>query len=336
MHTPLPSGAKPATATAAIGLALLALYLIWGSTYLAIAVAIETMPPFLMAGLRFLLAGGALYAVLRLRGASTPSLLHWRSAAIVGGLLLLGGNGLVSWAESRVPSGLAALLIAAVPLWMVLLEATRRGGSRPGRAVLGGLLLGFLGIILLLGPGDLGGAPLDLLGAGALLVAALSWATGSVHGRRFPQASSVLLATAMQMLAGGALLMLAGTAAGEWARFDPGAVSTDSLLALAYLVSAGSILGLSCYVWLLRVAPPALVGTYAFVNPVVAVALGWAFLAEPLTLDTLTAAAVICAGVAVITLARSEPQVARARRAVARGRALAHRVAPRRRPRPRP
>lgn len=326
-----PAGSLGQPSGRAVALALLAVYLIWGSTYLAIAVAIETLPPFLMAGLRFLVAGGALYAFLRLRGTPAPLRAHWRGALVVGGLLLLGGNGMVSWAEQRVPSGLAALLIAVVPLWMVLLEAARRGGARPGRATMLGLALGFAGLLLLISPGDLGGAGIDLVGAAALLLATVSWAVGSVHGRRFALPDSALLATAMEMLGGGALLVLAGSASGEWARLDLAAVSATSWAALVYLILAGSIVGLSCYVWLLRVAPPAVVGTYAFVNPIVAIALGAALLAEPVTPRTLAAAAVIVAGVAVITLARANRSVAKARRAVARGRALGGRVRARRR-----
>jgi len=282
--------------------AFAAVYLIWGSTYLAIRFAIETVPPFLMAGARFLLAGVVLYAWMRLRGRSRPTYYHWISAAIVGGLLLLGGNGGVVWAEQRVPSGLTALLITCVPLWMALLNWLRPGGVRPSVAVATGLLAGFGGVTLLVGPGEFaGGAHVDPVGGLVLLLASLSWAAGSLYSRyaRFPD--SALLATGMEMIAGGALLLLASAATGEWARLDLGAVSLTSLVSFAYLIAFGSLVGFTAYIWLLRVSTPARVSTYAYVNPVVAVFLGWAFAGEPLTPRTLIAAAIIICAVVLIT-----------------------------------
>jgi drug/metabolite transporter (DMT)-like permease len=287
-------------------IAFAAVYLIWGSTYLAIRLAIETLPPFTMAGFRFLVAGTLLYGWLRLHNAAPPTRIHWRSAAIVGGLMLLGGNGGVTWAEQRVPSGLAALLIATVPLWMAILEAIPRRGSRPTRRTGGGLVLGLAGIILLIGPGNLdGGQGVDPVGAGVLLLAALSWAGGSLYSRRAPLPGVPLLGTAMEMLAGGVILLLAGALTGEWARLDPGAVSSRSLLALAYLILFGSLMGFTAYLWLLRNTTPARASTYAYVNPVVAVFLGWAVLGEPLTWQTLLAAAVIVCAVVLINTGRA-------------------------------
>ncbi|MGH7546003.1 MAG: EamA family transporter, partial [Gemmatimonadota bacterium] len=282
----------------AVGLAFAAVYLIWGSTYLAIRFAIETLPPFLMAGTRFAAAGAVLYAYTRWRGLPAPERAHWPAAIVIGGLLLLGGNGLLVWAETRVPSGIAALLIATVPLWMVLLEAWRRDGTRPGAATVAGLTAGFAGIVLLVGPGEFaGGGGVDLLGAGALTIASISWAFGSLYSRRANLPASPLVGISMEMLAGGAWLLLAGTLAGEWGRVDPGAVSPRSATALLYLTVFGSLVGFSSYIWLLRVSTPARVSTYAYVNPVVALFLGWALAGESLTPRTGLAVALVLAAV---------------------------------------
>jgi len=286
-------------------LAFAAVYVIWGSTYLAIRFAIETLPPFLMAGVRFLIAGSILYGWMRLRGTPRPTKAEWRSTAIIGALLLAGGNGGVVWAEQFVPSGVAALLVATVPFWMVLLEWLRPGGERPSGGVVAGLLLGFVGLMLLVGPGEWAGGGVNLLGAGALMLATLAWASGSIYSRGATLPAAPLLTTAMEMLAGGALLMLMGLGTGELAAIDVGAVSGRSLAALGYLIIFGSLIGFTAYVWLLGVAAPAKVSTYAYVNPVVAVLLGWALAGEPLTARVAVAVAVILGAVAVITLARS-------------------------------
>jgi drug/metabolite transporter (DMT)-like permease len=288
-----------------VATAFAAIYLIWGSTYLAIRIAIETFPPFLMAGIRFLIAGAILYPWSKLHGAPQPSRAHWLAATVVGGLLLLGGNGGVVWAEQHVPSGLTALLIGTVPLWMVLLDWLRRNGVKPSNSVIVGLMLGFVGITLLIGPGKIaGGRQVDLVGAAVLILASLSWATGSLYSRRAQLPASPLLATAMEMLAGGALLFVAGLLAGEWTRFNLSALSLRSWLALGYLIVFGALVGFTAYIWLLRVSTPAHVSTYAYVNPVVAIFLGWAFAGEPLTARTLLAAAVIVAAVVIITTYR--------------------------------
>ncbi len=285
--------------------AFAAVYIIWGSTYLGIRFAIETLPPFLMAGTRFLIAGAILYAWRRLQGARQPVRLHWRSAAIIGGLMLLGGNGGVTWGEQTVPSGLAALLVATVPIWIAALDALRPGGTRPSGGVIAGLLLGFLGIALLVGPESLAGnGTLHLAGLLVIIAGSLSWATGSLYSKEAPLPEDPLQGIGMEMLMGGAWLWLVGTVTGEWARLDLGAVSLRSWGALAYLTLAGSLVGFSAYVWLLRVVPPARAATYAYVNPVVAVMLGWALAGESLGPMTLVAAAVIILGVIITTTAR--------------------------------
>lgn len=289
--------------------AFAAVYVLWGSTYLAIKFALESLPPFWMASSRFLIAGALLYVWARRRGEPKPTRIHWRSAVVVGGLLLLGGNGGVVFAEQRVPSGLAALLVATVPLWMVMLDGAGRGWRRPPLQVLLGVALGLAGVALLVGPGHFaGGHGVDPLGAGVLLLGALCWATGSLYSRRAPLPSSPLLGTAMEMLGGGACLAVAGLLSGEWHRLDLAAASPRSLLAVAYLVIFGSLVGFTAYVWLLRVCTPPLVATYAYVNPVVAVFLGWAFAGEPVTGRTLLAAAVIVGAVVLITTYRARPQ----------------------------
>jgi drug/metabolite transporter (DMT)-like permease len=283
--------------------AFAAVYIIWGSTYLAILYAIETLPPFIMAAVRFLVAGGLLYTWSRARAPRAPTRAEWRAALIVGALLLMGGNGAVVWAEQTVPSGIAALLVAGTPCWMVLLAWLWQGSARPGARTVTGLLLGFGGIALLVGPSALSGAgTIDPIGALVLLCGSVAWATGSIYSRRAPSPPGALLFTGMQMLAGGVLLLIAGTLTGEWSRLDIAAVSTKSLLAVAYLIVFGDIIGYSAYVWLLRVASPARVATYAYVNPVVAVLLGWAIAGEVFTLRMAVAAAVIITGVALITI----------------------------------
>lgn len=280
--------------------AFAAIYVLWGSTYLAIRFGVETIPPFVLAAGRHLTAGLILYAVVRLRGAPRPRAKHWRSAAIVGALLLLGGNGLVTWAEQRVPSGLAALIVASVPIWMTVLDAVQRR-ERPHGVVVLGLVLGLGGIAFLVAPGQFaGGTHIDPLGAAALLTAALFWAIGSLYSRRAALPSSVFLATAMEMIAGGLILSAAAAVTGEWGTLSLAAVSTRSLLSLGYLIVAGSLLGFTAYVFLLGATTPARVSTYAYVNPVVAVLLGWLLAGETVTPRMVVAAAVIVAAVALI------------------------------------
>lgn len=295
---------EPAPPLAAVLAAFAALYIVWGSTYLGIRFAIETMPPFTMAGIRFLAAGAILYTWSRARGAGRATRPQWKTAVVVGAFLLLGGNGGVTWAEQFVPSGVAALIIASTPMWMVLIDSVRlREWPRPAVPV--GLALGLVGIVLLVGPERLGGEPVDALGALAVGGAAFSWAVGSIYQRGAPKASSTLLNVGMQMLAGGALLLAVGLALGE--RLDVAAVSAKSAGALAYLVFVGAIVGYSAYVWLLKVTTPAKAATYAYVNPIVAVLLGWALADEPLGPRVVLASVAVVAAVALITTARAVP-----------------------------
>jgi drug/metabolite transporter (DMT)-like permease len=296
------SDRTPARATRSqILIAFAAVYIIWGSTYLAIRFAIETLPPMLMVGSRFLAAGGIMYIWLRMRGAAAPKAIHWRSAAILGILMPVFGTGVVVWAEKRVPSGIAALLVAVEPLWIVLLQWWRPGGKRPKAAAIGGVALGLAGLYLLVDPGSEkshGG----LFAESVLLLAALSWAVGSLYSRSAPQAKAKFLGTAMEMLVAGAVLVAVGLAIGEASHFSLGAPSAKSWLALLYLITFGSIIAYTAYVWLLRIVNPTLVSTYAFVNPVVAVFLGWAFASEPLNGRMIAAAAIIVGAVALITM----------------------------------
>jgi len=289
--------------------AFAAIYLIWGSTYLAIRFAIETVPPFLMAGIRFLVAGTLLYGIMRLQGIKRPKGIHWRSGLIIGGLMLLGGNGGVTWSEQRVYSSIAALLVATVPLWMVLLDALRPGGRKPGVWTIAGLVTGFIGMILLIGPGELGGSRVDPVGAGVLVLAAFLWSVGSLISREAPLPENGLMGTAVEMLMGGVLLTLVGTITGEWSRFDLASISVKSAGAFTYLVLVGSLVGFSAYVWLLKVVSPAQAATYAYVNPVVAVFLGWLLAGEALTLRTLIAAIIIIGSVVLITMRQSARQM---------------------------
>ena len=285
--------------------AFLAVYVIWGSTYLGIRFAVETLPPFLMAGVRFVAAGAILYLWSRRSPAERGprAAARWGWAALVGALLLLGGNGAVVWASHRVPSGVIALLIAATPIWMVLLDWVRPGGRRPTRAVTAGLLLGSAGLALLVSARN--AAPtgrVDPLGAAVVLFGSLSWAVGSLVSRSDRLPRSPVLSTGMQMLTGGALMTVVGLLLGELRGFDPAAVSARSALAWLYLMTFGSLVGYTAYIWLLGHVSAAKAATYAYVNPVVAVLLGWAFAGEPVTAGVLLAAAVIVSAVALITI----------------------------------
>jgi len=298
-----PSGAhlRGASKTQVV-LAFAAVYVLWGSTYLAIRIGDETIPPFLLAGLRHTIAGLLLLSWLRLRGGA-PGIerRHWRSAAVIGALMLLGGNGLVTWAEKRVPSGLAALIVASVPIWMTLLHGLQTRRRPHGIVLLGlGLCVGGLAFLVLPAGGGVASNHVDGLGAMALLSAALFWAIGSLYSRTAPLPSSTLLATAMEMVCGGAILLATSTVFGEWRTVSLAAVSSRSVLALAYLIVAGSLLGFTAYVFLLSATTPARVSTYAFVNPVVAVFFGWAIAGEAVTLRTALSALLIVGAVAII------------------------------------
>jgi drug/metabolite transporter (DMT)-like permease len=298
---PAPAASEYRASLPAIWSALIAVYLIWGSTYLAIRYAVETMPPFLMAAVRFIVSGGFLYALRRFNGDPAPQSAEWRSAAIIGIFLLVGGNGSVVWAQQYVASSLAALLVATVPLWMVSMDAFRPRGRRPGLLAVAGILIGFGGVVLLIRSVAGAADTTSLPAAAALILASLTWSIGSLYGRTATLPASQLLGTAMEMLAGGAALLLIAIVAGEWNDLDIATVSRRSALALIYLTVIGSS-AFVAYVWLLRVAPTPLVATYAYVNPLVAVLLGYFIAREPMALRTLLAAALIIGSVALVSL----------------------------------
>lgn len=305
----MPTRAQAAPATSAhtepvlslVIAAFAAVYIIWGSTYLAILWVIEAMPPLLMASGRFLFAGALLYAWMRARGTPRPTAEQWRAAAIAGALMLAGGNGAVVVAEQWVPTGLTALLVAVVPLWLVVLDATMGSRTRPTRRAQLGLLVGFTGVALLGGaPGIGDGGSRTLFGAMLVTFGSMSWAAGSLYLRTAPKPSSPLMLVAMQMLGGGVVLGVMSLALGEPADFHLADVTLRSVLALLYLVVFGSLIAYTAYVWLLTVTTPARVGTYAYVNPVIALLLGWAFAGEHIGIREVVAGSVIVGAVVVI------------------------------------
>jgi drug/metabolite transporter (DMT)-like permease len=275
-------------------------YVVWGSTYLAISVADETMPPLLTSGVRFMIAGAIVWGVLRLRRGRE----HMRvtreqvvSCAIIGALLVAGGNGLVMVGELHVPSGVAALIIASVPLWVVVYR--RIGGERVPRATLAGVALGFAGVALLLLPGG-GGGDTRFLSLLFLVMAAPCWALGSYLSKRRALPADPFLSTALQMTLGGVVSALAGVGSGELGDVHVAAFSGRSLAGFAYLIAVGSLVAFTAYVWLLQHAPISKVATYAYVNPVIAIFLGWAILSEHVTATIVAGAAIVVASVAGI------------------------------------
>lgn len=295
-----PSSTSPSRA--ALILAFAAIYLIWGSTYLGIRVAIETMPPLLMGGTRFIIAGAVLFAWLRFRGAPTPSAHQWKINTVIGIFLVLGGNGLVAWAEQYVASGVTALIIGVQPLFFVLTEWAWRGGIRPTATITVSLIVGFAGVAWLAAPWeDTQAGGLHIPGVMAILAACVFWAFGSIYSRHAKHGAEPLLAASLQMLCGGAALTLAGLLRGEFSTVNLVAISDRSWTAFAYLVVFGSLVGFSTFVWLMKHSTPARVSTYAYVNPVVAVLLGWWILQEPITSRTLVASIMIVAAVVIVT-----------------------------------
>jgi drug/metabolite transporter (DMT)-like permease len=306
-HNPSPSPYK--ASAVAVWAAMIAVYVVWGSTYLAIHFAVQTMPPFLMAGVRFLIAGSALFLARRIAGDPLPQKIEVRSAGIVGLFLLLGGNGSVVWAEQSVPSGLAALMVSSSPLWMLLLEAARPGGQRPSRRAILGIVIGFSGVLLLMWPGESGGLlQVNPLGAIVLVFAALAWSFGSIFSRYARMPASPLMSSAIEMLVGGAALTLLGLATGEFSKVHFAAISMPSILGLAYLIIFGSLIGYTAYTWLLQVAPTSLVSTYAYVNPLVALVIGVLLANEVLSPRTILASAVIIGSVILTTSAQTKPK----------------------------
>jgi drug/metabolite transporter (DMT)-like permease len=300
-------------------IALLTVYVIWGSTYLGIRLAIASIPPFFMAGTRYLAAGGAMFLFALFSGAKMPSLVEWRDALILGGCLLLGGNGGVTFAEQYVPSGTAALLVSTVPVFLTIFAWATKLGPRPSAMVCVGLLLGLLGVSILSRPGTQStmspGSHFHwYIGIVALLLAAAVWAWGSLYSRKATHPSSPIVGVGIQMICGGTLLLLVSISTGETGRVDLGRVTTESFLAWAYIVVFGAIVAFTAYIWLTRVISPALLGTYAFVNPVVAVLLGWAIAGEKLDSRTISGAAVIVAAVVILVVFTSRSKRTAVRR----------------------
>jgi drug/metabolite transporter (DMT)-like permease len=286
--------------------AFAAIYLIWGSTYLGIRLAIESMPPFLMASARFIAAGSILFLFLKLRGAEWPNARQWIANGVIGTLLLVGGNGLVVWAQLTIPSGITALLIGMGPLFIVLTEWAWPGGLRPSAITMGALLLGFAGVIWLAAPWEQStGGGLNPWAVAAILGACIFWALGSIYSRHAKHGVDPFLAASLQMLGGGAMLSLVALVHGDFRALDLAQITPRAWTALAYLTSVGSLVGFSTFVWLMKHSTPARVATYAYVNPVVAVFLGWLVLGEPITSRTIVASAVIVAAVAIITTQKS-------------------------------
>src|SRR2546430_2773030 len=307
--TPPPLPHPPARATTRVLMAFAAVYVVWGSTYLGIRIGIESFPPLILAGPRHIIVALSLSPVLRGKPGTSPTAANWRTAVVSGALLLFVGNGGVSWAEQTVPSGIAALLVATVSLWLVIVDWLRPGGVKPAPRVAMGPLMGFAGLALLVGPAHLGGSErVDPRGAAVLVVASLAWACGSLYSKHGGIPSSAMLGVAMQSFAGGAILLVAGLFAGEFHALHLGAILLRSWLALAYLIVFGSGIGFSAYIYILHKSTAARVATYAFVNPVVALFLGWLIAGETITLRTVIAAAVILTAVIlVITVPHPAP-----------------------------
>lgn len=288
------------------------IYFIWGSTYLAIRYAVATIPPFLMAGSRFTLAGVVMLLWLRWRGTPMPPLPQFLRLSVVGIFLFVGGNGLVVWAEQYIDSGLAALLVSTLPLWLILLDWLWASGPPPTLRALLGVVLGIAGTIVLVQPQVLLGAPATVdvtptatLASSIVVFASVLWAIGSIYLKKFERPKSVFMSAACQMTGGGVVLLLLALVRGEWQQFDLQAVTLVSLAGWAYLFCFGSMIAISAYVWLLQNAPAAAVSTYAFVNPVVALLLGWLIADEPMTPTILTGAGIILAGVLLVVMTPS-------------------------------
>ena len=286
--------------------AFAAIYIFWGSTYLAIKYAIETLPPFLMAGVRFFVAGVILMIWARFRkDYERPKAVHWKTSFIVGAFLLLVGNGAVVYAEHHISSSLAALLIATEPFWIVILSWLWLKKSRPNSKVILGLVVGFFGVWLLISgqPVSSFASADSMQGLGTIVVilAALSWAIGSIYGLRSPVPKSAILMAGMQMFAGGLILLVVSLFLGEWSSFSIAEVSANSWFGLIYLIVFGSLIGFTAYSWLMRNAEPAMVATYAYVNPIIAVLLGWLIAGESFTGQMLIGAGVIVGSVVLIT-----------------------------------
>jgi drug/metabolite transporter (DMT)-like permease len=295
--------ASPPRGTFFLVASFLAVYLIWGSTFFAIRIGLESFPPLLLAGTRHLAAGIVLYLLFRKRG-SPPTKQQWLTAAVTGVLLLFAGNGGVCWAEQTVPSGITALLVATVTLWMVLVDWLRPGGHRPSARVLTGIVIGFTGLLVLVGPAHLGNSNrVNPVGAAVLVLASLAWACGSLYSKHGSLPSSPLLGAGMQALCGGVLLWIVGLLTGEGANLHVASITPRAWLAALYLAVFGSCIGFSAYLYILKKSTAARVATYAFVNPIVALLIGWGFGGEGLSSRTLLAGAVILTAVILVITA---------------------------------
>lgn len=304
MKSPISAAARRDGSSLLIWTALSAVYLIWGSTYLAIRFTVETTPPFLSAAARFIISGAALYLWRRLCRDPTPSRREWQSATMIGILLLVGGNGAVVWAARFIPSSLAALLVATCPLWLLLFDFLRPDGEKPGPRALSGIGIGFCGAVLLIGWSASGSTPNSFVGAIVVVLGSIFWAGGSIYGKTAKLPPSPLLITGMEMLSGGAALLVIALAAGELNSFDPAQVSTRSAVAWVYLTVIGPI-AFVAYAWLLRNAPIPLVATYSYVNPLVAILLGYFLGKEALALRVLLAAGLIIGSVVLVSARRT-------------------------------
>ncbi|MFC2025854.1 EamA family transporter [Chloroflexota bacterium] len=294
-----------------IAIALGIVYLIWGSTYLAIRFAVDTIPPFIMVGWRFLIAGILLYSWRIVVKDRPPTRVEWRSAAIVGVFLIVGGTGLLAWAEQSIDSGIAAILVGTSPIWMVLIDLFRPGGQKLTWITISGVLLGFIGIIILIDPVSLldNSRSQELTAVLFLLLAAFSWSIGSIYNRDAQLPDSSLLGTGMEMIVGGAVCLLIGIVFGEWQGFEVAAITPQSIAGFVYLIIFGSLVAFVAYTWLLRVAPTPLVSTYAYVNPLVAIFLGSMLAGEQITTRILISTFVIVSAVALIISQReSKPE----------------------------
>lgn len=306
-----PASRTSSVARPAFGLviaAFAAVYIVWGSTYLGMRLAIDSIPPLLMAGSRFMLAGAILYGIMRWRGTPRPDANHWKGATLSGALLLMGGNGAVVWAQQTVPSGVTALIVASVPLWIMLVDWLRPGGLKPTPLIVAGLVIGMAGVtVIILGRGALGQRVVDPVAAGILVAGNISWALGSIYTRHVRKPESAMLGVGMQMLCGGALQFLLGQLLGESARLNLAAITPASAWAFVYLTLVGSLVGYTAYFWLLQVSTPARVSTHAYVNPFVAVLLGWWVLKEPVSSSIVLAGSLILLSVLLITRSTPKP-----------------------------
>ena len=289
------------------------IYLVWGSTYLAIKYAIDTLPPFLMMGVRFWIAGVLLYGWLAFRGHGRVSGDEWVAATIMAITMIAFGTGIVAWVEESLPSGLTCLLLSITPIWMVFLESLAPGGRKPGLPALAGIACGLIGVFILVGPQGMGNG-FPLLPMGILMVSSISWAIGSIYARHHKSSGPPLKATALQMILGGLMLLVMGVTRGEAAHLSTATVSAQSFAALAYLIVFGSLLVFPTYVWLMKKTSPGLVGTHAYVNPIVALFLGWLFGGETINLAVIIASGLILFSIVLLSIDNRSVSILKRRR----------------------